>query len=39
MQVKAWIASIGYEQFIIQPEDVASLMYLSARLQKVSGYP
>lgn len=34
-----WIASIGYETFMVEPEDVGTIMYLSNRLRRVEGYP
>ena len=37
---KVWVAKIShYDQYIVQPEDVASLMYLTGRMRRVGGYP
>lgn len=37
---KVWVASISnYEHYIVEPEDISSLMYLSGRMRHVSGYP
>lgn len=36
---RVWVASIGYEQFIVEPEDIGTVMYLVGRIQRCEGYP
>lgn len=36
---RVWVASIGYEQFIVEPEDIGTVMYLAGRIRRCEGYP
>ena len=39
MKRKVYSANIGFLSYIVEPEDIAALMYLSGRMTQLEGYP